>query len=145
MRQLKAVALGICVVAAVLLSICSIGNACQVAWDVNQPTEVDAAPVTGYFSFDLETTFEADYNTTHTVYFGVAYPDGNNLVNTDVDPDIFNGLSDTNGIGGSSWHLLETINDGNLDELDDDGLFRTSAYAHPGFCSGEHQCMVNKP
>ena len=126
------------------LALSAIARACEIGWDRNQPTQVQAAS-DGTFSFGLDTTFEADYDTCHTVSFGIADPEGNNLKNCTITPSTFYNRCDNNGINGTRWHNLHTVNAGELDDKEEDGLFITDVIASSGFCTGEHECTVLHP
>jgi len=128
----------------VILCVCAVALACQIGWDANQPTQ-DQADSDGSFSYVLETTFEADTGTCHTVYFAPAVLEGDNVEDVSITPNRFDNICDDNGIGGTRWHLLETVNAGKLSDTSQNGLFRTEVYASPGYCAGEHRCTILHP
>ena len=105
------------------LMITAIGRACEIGWDVYQPTQTQAN-ADGSFSFSLDTTFVADNNTCHTVYFGVAAPGSNNLKNCSITPSVFTGICGNNGVGGTNVHILHTVNAGELKDKTQNGLFK---------------------
>ncbi len=122
-----------------VLGVCSIASACQIGWDVNQPSQ-DQAAWNGVFSYELQTTFIPDAGQTHTVYFAAIRPLDYNIYNASITPSYYSGLDD-----GAHFYLLDTTNSGVLVDTDENGLFRTNAWADPGFCSGGHQCTILKP
>ena len=141
MKTLRMIVAGGGTTILVVLSVSSIALACQIGWSGGQPSQAQADSY-GYFSFDLETTFEADSSTCHTVYFDVANPTGNNITDEDITPDTFTNKCSDNGLSGGAWHLLDTVNEGYLIDSEENGLLKTNCWASPGLCSGEHQCAI---